>query len=71
MLPIFLGGVVTPLAATYSDLAEADEYVTTVIRFLERGICKPVDPWRDPADPTLRRYHRWTRCPLRRAVTTR
>ncbi|MFD0634999.1 hypothetical protein ACFQ9X_29150 [Catenulispora yoronensis] len=26
---------------TYADLAEADEYVTTVIRFVERGIFKP------------------------------
>ncbi|MFJ6833635.1 hypothetical protein [Streptomyces sp. NPDC091209] len=30
---------------TYADLAEVDEYVTTVIRFVERGIFKP-----SPAD---------------------
>jgi hypothetical protein len=29
------------LKLTYADLAEVDEYVTTVIRFVERGIHQP------------------------------
>ncbi|TMR88032.1 hypothetical protein [Nonomuraea basaltis] len=29
------------LILAHSDLAEADEYVTTVIRYVERGIFKP------------------------------
>ncbi|MGW0207098.1 hypothetical protein ACWDZ8_15235 [Streptomyces sp. NPDC003233] len=41
-LPFPSGGSHKGLKMTYADLAEADEYVTTVIRFVERGIFKPV-----------------------------
>jgi len=34
-------GSSTGLKLTYADLADADEYVTTVIRFVERGIHRP------------------------------
>ncbi|MEW1862439.1 hypothetical protein AB0399_19040 [Streptomyces sp. NPDC088194] len=40
-LPFPSGGPGEGLALTRSDLAEADEYVTTVIRYVERGIFKP------------------------------
>ncbi|MEU8972346.1 hypothetical protein AB0D11_24260 [Streptomyces monashensis] len=40
-LPFPSGGSTKDLKATYADLAEADEYATTVIRFVERGIFKP------------------------------
>ncbi|OIK01341.1 hypothetical protein BIV25_05890 [Streptomyces sp. MUSC 14] len=40
-LPFPSGGSAQGLKMTYADLAEADEYVTTVIRFVERGIFKP------------------------------
>jgi hypothetical protein len=40
-LPFPSGGSTEGLKMTYADLAEADEYVTTVIRFVERGIFKP------------------------------
>lgn len=40
-LPFPRAGKNTALIATKSDLVDADEYVTTVIRFVERGIYKP------------------------------
>lgn len=44
-LPFPVSGSGEELIGTHSDLAEADEYVTTVIRFVERGIFieAPVD----------------------------
>ncbi|MGW4518600.1 hypothetical protein ACWEO4_43405 [Streptomyces sp. NPDC004393] len=44
-MPFPSGGPTEDLKMTYADLAEVDEYVTTVIRFVERGIFKP-----SPAD---------------------
>ncbi|MER6075800.1 hypothetical protein ABT187_45025 [Streptomyces sp. NPDC001817] len=41
-LPFPSGGSTQGLKMTYADLAEADEYITTVIRFVESGIFKPV-----------------------------
>ncbi|SDL81368.1 hypothetical protein SAMN05444921_101468 [Streptomyces wuyuanensis] len=43
--PFPSGGSTPELKMTYADLAEADEYVTTVIRFVEQGIFRP-----SPAD---------------------
>ncbi|MET8148293.1 hypothetical protein ACIBSW_27010 [Actinoplanes sp. NPDC049668] len=40
-LPFPQSGSSPALTAAHSDLAEADEYVTTVIRFVERGIYMP------------------------------
>ncbi|MFK4149866.1 hypothetical protein [Streptomyces sp. NPDC004065] len=40
-LPFPRSGSSRELILAHSDLAEADEYVTTVIRFVERGIFKP------------------------------
>ncbi|WP_116213812.1 hypothetical protein [Streptomyces olivoreticuli] len=40
-LPFPRSGSSKDLILTRSDLAEADEYVTTVIRYVERGIFKP------------------------------
>jgi hypothetical protein len=40
-VPFPSGGSTESLKMTYADLAEVDEYVTTVIRFVERGIFKP------------------------------
>ncbi|WP_371655247.1 MULTISPECIES: hypothetical protein [unclassified Streptomyces] len=40
-LPFPRSGASKDLILTHSDLAEADEYVTTVIRYVERGIFKP------------------------------
>lgn len=40
-LPFPRSGSSKDLILARSDLAEADEYVTTVIRFVERGIFKP------------------------------
>jgi hypothetical protein len=40
-LPFPQSGSSEGLIATHSDLAEADEYVTTVIRFVERRIYRP------------------------------
>lgn len=40
-LPFPRSGTNRDLIMTHSDLAGADEYVTTVIRFVERGIYKP------------------------------
>ncbi|MEV0427823.1 hypothetical protein [Micromonospora sp. NPDC050495] len=44
-LPFPVGGAGAELIDTHGDLAEADEYVTTVIRFVERGVFveAPVD----------------------------
>ncbi|MFF3619816.1 hypothetical protein [Streptomyces sp. NPDC002467] len=44
-MPFPSGGATEGLRMTYADLAEVDEYLTTVIRFIERGIFKP-----SPAD---------------------
>lgn|SRR5690242_17127217 len=44
-LPFPRSGSSKDLILAHSDLAEADEYVTTVIRYVERGIFKPA-----PAD---------------------
>lgn len=43
-LPFPRSGTNRALIMTHSDLAGADEYVTTVIRFVERGIHKPAPP---------------------------
>ncbi|MCZ7459750.1 hypothetical protein [Streptomyces sp. WMMC940] len=40
-LPFPRSGSSKDLILAHSDLAEADEYVTTVIRYVERGIFKP------------------------------
>ncbi|MEV0537169.1 hypothetical protein [Kitasatospora sp. NPDC050463] len=40
-LPFPSSGPGEDLVLAHSDLAEADEYVTTVIRYVERGIFKP------------------------------
>ncbi|MEU2879999.1 hypothetical protein [Streptomyces sp. NPDC007070] len=40
-LPFPRSGAGEELILAHSDLAEVDEYVTTVIRFVERGIFKP------------------------------
>jgi hypothetical protein len=40
-LPFPRSGSSKELILTHSDLAEIDEYVTTVIRYVERGIFKP------------------------------
>lgn len=40
-LPFPRSGSSKDLILARSDLAEADEYVTTVIRYVERGIFKP------------------------------
>ncbi|WP_182905624.1 hypothetical protein [Microbispora sp. H13382] len=40
-LPFPRSGSSRDLIRAHSDLAEADEYVTTVIRYVERGIFKP------------------------------
>src|SRR5689334_17877975 len=40
-LPFTRKGSTKDLILAHSDLAEADEYVTTVIRFAESGIFKP------------------------------
>ncbi|MFH8775987.1 hypothetical protein [Streptomyces sp. NPDC017958] len=40
-LPFPRSGSNEELILAHSDLAEVDEYVTTVIRFVERGIFKP------------------------------
>lgn len=40
-LPFPFSGSDERLISTHSDLAGADEYVTTVIRYVERGIFKP------------------------------
>ncbi|MQY10775.1 hypothetical protein SRB5_08880 [Streptomyces sp. RB5] len=39
--PFPMGGSSADLKMTYADLADADEYLTTVIRFVERGIFRP------------------------------
>ncbi|WP_159041002.1 hypothetical protein [Streptomyces sp. FxanaA7] len=40
-LPFPRSGSSSDLILARSDLAEADEYVTTVIRYVERGVFKP------------------------------
>jgi hypothetical protein len=40
-LPFPRKGSTKDLILAHSDLAEADEYVTTVVRFVENGIFKP------------------------------
>ncbi|MGW4564369.1 hypothetical protein ACWEN3_18770 [Streptomyces sp. NPDC004561] len=39
--PFPSSGSTQALKMTYADLAEADEYVTTIIRFVEDGVFKP------------------------------
>ena len=41
LLPFPASGSHEGLIKAHGDLAEADEYVTTVIRYVERGIFKP------------------------------
>lgn len=42
--PFPRGGSGGELSAIHGDLAVADEHVTAVIRFVERGVFKPVTP---------------------------